>query len=392
MSDICLAAIDTHINASPANITAAADWLDKLKTGFEDARTTLSKSSWDRVELTGEFGVALNEYVEDIITGCDDASSELATSIDVINSWHDQVVWRKQDMAGYRDDAKAGGLTVTSDRYIQPPEEVDNPGELPKGATAKQKSTWQTAHDNYTTYVEKMKLWNDLKSDADDTRTQLTDWVAEHMTVDSKSPLYETIIAGIINSKIAVAGVLAQNAYYTEAYDMVRGKAIEDAAMRHFDASKSRTKYTNWKPDREAVVKRTNASMPARVSNADLAGKATKVAKFTGNVLTLAVAGWQIYDGRSPSQVAIETGVGIVAASGAAALVTAATVAVVGTAPAWVPIAAGVVVGTAAAAGIGWGYENCVPLRTRERIDEGIKDAASWVGDTAYAGWKAVFG
>lgn len=392
MSDICLAAIDTHINASPANITAAADWLDKLKTGFEDARTTLSKSSWDRVELTGEFGVALNEYVEDIITGCDDASSELATSIDVINSWHDQVVWRKQDMAGYRDDAKAGGLTVTSDRYIQPPEEVDNPGELPKGATAKQKSTWQTAHDNYTTYVEKMKLWNDLKSDADDTRTQLTDWVAEHMTVDSKSPLYETIIAGIINSKIAVAGVLAQNAYYTEAYDMVRGKAIEDAAMRHFDASKSRTKYTNWKPDREAVVKRTNASMPARVSNADLAGKATKVAKFTGNVLTLAVAGWQIYDGRSPSQVAIETGVGIVAASGAAALATAATVAVVGTAPAWVPIAAGVVVGTAAAAGIGWVYENCVPLRTREKIDEGIKDAASWVGDTAYAGWKAAFG
>ena len=118
------------------------------------------------------------------------------------------------------------------------------------------------------------------------------------MTVDSKSPLYETIISGIINSKIAAAGVLAQNAYYTEAYKMVRGKAIEDAAMRHFDAAKSRTKYTNWKPDREAVARRTNASMPARVSNADLAGKATKVAKFTGNVLTLAVAGWQIYDGK----------------------------------------------------------------------------------------------
>lgn len=388
MSDVCLAAINTHINASPADITAAADWLDKLKTGIDEARTTLSKSSWDRVELTGEFGVALNEYVEDIISGCDDASSELKSSIDVINSWHDQVVWRKQDMAGYRDDAKAGGLTVTDDCYIQPPDEVDNPGELPKGASPKQKSTWQIAHDNYTTYVEKMKLWNDLKSEADDTRTQLTDWVAEHMTVDPESPLYETIISGIINSKIAAAGMLAHNAYYTEAYKMVRGKAIEDAAMRHFDASKSRTKYTNWKPDREAVARRTNASMPARVSNADLAGKATKVAKFTGNILTLAVAGWQIYDGKSPSQVAIETGVGI----GAAALATAATVAVVGSAPAWVPIAAGVVVGTAAAAGIGWVYENCVPLRTREKIDEGIKDATGWVGDTAYAGWKAVFG
>ena len=388
MSNICFTPIDTHINASPANITAAADWLGKLKTGFDEAYSSLVNTMSARSELSGEFGSALNEYVNDLQNGCWNASSELKTSIDVINSWHDQVVWRKQDMAGYRDDAKAGGLTVTSDRYIQAPDEVDNPGELPKGASAKQKSTWKIAHDNYTAYIKKMKLWNDLKSDADDTRTQLTDWVAEHMTVDSKSPLYETIISGIINSKIAAAGVLAQNAYYIEAYKMVRGKAIEDAAMRHFDASKSRTKYTNWKPDREAVARRTNASMPARVSNADLAGKATKVAKFTGNVLTLAVAGWQIYDGKSPSQVAIETGVGV----GAAALATAATVAVVGSAPAWVPVAAGVVVGTAAAAGVGWVYENCVPLRTREKIDEGIKDAAGWVGDKAYAGWKAVFG
>ena len=187
MSDICLAAIDTHINASPANITAAADWLGKLKTGFDEAYSSLVNTMLARSELSGEFGRALNEYVNDLQNGCWNASSELKTSIDVINSWHDQVVWRKQDMAGYRDDAKAGGLTVTSDRYIQPPEEVDNPGELPKGATAKQKSTWQTAHDNYTTYVEKKKLWNDLKSDADDTRTQLTDWVAEHMTVDPES-------------------------------------------------------------------------------------------------------------------------------------------------------------------------------------------------------------
>jgi len=388
MSDIRLAAIDTHISASPENITAAANWLGELKKGFDEAYSSLVNTMSARSELSGEFGRALNEYVNDLANGCWSASSELKTSVDVINSWHDQVVWRRQDMAGHRDDAKAGGLTVTSDRYIQPPDEVDNPGELPRGAPAKQKAHGRHAHDNYTTYVEKMKLWNNLKSEADDTRRQLADWVAEHMTIDSKSPLYETIISGRINSKIAAAGVLTQNAYYTEAYNMVRGEAVEDAAMRYFDASKSRTKYTNWKPDREAVVKRTNASMPARVSNTDLAGKATKVAKFTGNVLTLAVAGWQIYDGESPSQVAIETGVGV----GAAALATAATVAVVGSAPAWVPVAAGVVVGTAAAAGIGWVYENCVPLRTREKIDEGIKDAAGWVGDTAYAGWKAVFG
>jgi hypothetical protein len=385
MSEICLAPVDTHINASPANITAAADWLEKLRTGFEEARTTLSKSSWDRVELTGEFGVALNEYVEDIITGCDDASSELATSIDVINSWHDQVVWRKQDMAGYRDDAKAGGLTVTSDRYIQPPEEVDNPGELPKGATAKQKSTWQTAHDNYTTYVEKMKLWNDLKSDADDTRTQLTDWVAEHMTVNPESPLYEIILSGLMSSHVTAAGILGENTYYTEAYYIVEGKAVGDATVRHMNQSKSRRKYTkDWKPNREAVAKRTNASMPARVNNANLEGKAKSIGKNLGIGLTLAIAGWDIYNGKSPSQTGIATTAGIVAGSG----ITIAAAAL--SAPAWLTVGAVVAGGTLIAWGVGEAYENWVPLRTRERIDEGIWD--TWSVTSKATLWGQVFG
>ena len=287
-------------------------------------------------------------------------------------------------MAGYRDDAKAGGLTVTSDRYIQAPDEVDNPGELPKGASAKQKSTWQTAHDNYTTYVEKMKLWNDLKSDADDTRTQLTDWVAEHMTVDPESPRYEIILSGLINSHVTASGILGENAYYTEAYDMVRGKAIEDAAMRHFDASKSRTKYTNWKPDRKAVVKRTNASMPARVSNADIAGKAKRFGSHLGVGLTLAIAGWDIYNGKSPSQTGIATTAGLVAGSG----ITIAAAAL--SAPAWLTVGAVVAGGTLIAWGVGEAYENWVPLRTRERIDEGIWD--TWSVTSKATLWGQVFG
>jgi hypothetical protein len=384
MSNICFTPIDTHINASPANITAAADWLGKLKTGFDEAYSSLVNTMSARSELSGEFGRALNEYVNDLQNGCWNASSELKTSIDVINSWHDQVVWRKQDMAGYRDDAKAGGLTVTSDRYIQAPDEVDNPGELPKGASAKQKSTWQTAHDNYTTYVEKMKLWNDLKSDADDTRTQLTDWVAEHMTVDPESPRYEIILSGLINSHVTASGILGENAYYTEAYDMVRGKAIEDAAMRHFDASKSRTKYTNWKPDRKAVVKRANASMPARVSNADIAGKAKRFGSHLGVGLTLAIAGWDIYNGKSPSQTGIATTAGLVAGSG----ITIAAAAL--SAPAWLTVGAVVAGGTLIAWGVGEAYENWVPLRTRERIDEGIWD--TWSVTSKATLWGQVFG
>jgi len=383
MADTCLADIDTHIDANPTDITAAADWLGKLKTGFDDAYNSLVHTSTYRAQISGHFGLALNEYTNDIKNGCESASSELTTTIDVINSWHDQVVWRKQDMAGYRDDAKAGGLTVEDDRYIKQPEEVADPGTLPKGATDKQKSSWQTAHDGYTSYVAKKKLWTDLQSDATETRRKLTNWVAEHMTVNSKSPLYETILAGLLNTHVEGAGLLSENAYYTEAYKAVRGKAIEDAAMRHYDASKSRLKDTKeWKPDREAVVKRTNASMPARVSNAGIAEKATKVGKRVGTILTFALSGWDICNGKSPSQIGIETATGLLVGAGVTALAA-------GTLPAWGTAAAGVVVGTAATVAVGKAYENWVPLRTRERIDEGIKD--TW-NATAGSAWKAVFG
>ena len=60
-----------------------------------------------------------------------------------------------------------------------------------------------------------------------------------------------------------------------------------------------------------------------------------------------------------------------------------------GTLPAWGTAAAVVVVGTAATVAVGKAYENWVPLRTRERIDEGIKD--TW-NATAGSAWKAVFG
>lgn len=48
-----------------------------------------------------------------------------------------------------------------------------------------------------------------------------------------------------------------------------------------------------------------------------------------------------------------------------------------------------VVAGSAIAWGAGKLYESAVPLRTRERIDEGIKDV--W-NATAGSAWKSVFG
>lgn len=386
MADVCVAEIDTLIDVSPADITTAADWLDKLQLGFNHAESWLLTATHQCTQISGEFGNSLNEYTNDLRRGCQDAFDQLVPIIDTINSWHDQVVWRKQDMAGYRDDAKAGGLTVREDRYIQAPESVSDPGNPPKGATEKQKNTWQTAHDEYNNYLEKSKLFDDLQEDAGETRKKLSDWVAQHMTVSSESPLYELTVKALQDGTIEFSAYGIENIFLGPTYDSLVQKATPAATKRAALKSKNpQTEKGGKSPNPDSVARRAEASAKAKGGDPAFSAKAAKVGKRVGTTLTLALSGWEIYNGNSPSKVGIETAAGFVVAAGVGAVAAAAT------APAWVTAGATVLVGGAIVWGVGKAYENTVPLRTRERIDEGIRDAANWVGDKAYEGWKSVF-
>ena len=386
MADVCVAEIDTLIDVSPADITTAADWLDKLQLGFNHAESWLITATHQCTQISGEFGNSLNEYTNDLRRGCQDAFDQLVPIIDTINSWHDQVVWRKQDMAGYRDDAKAGGLTVREDRYIQAPESVSDPGNPPKGATEKQKNTWQTAHDEYNNYLEKSKLFDDLQEDAGETRKKLSDWVAQHMTVSSESPLYELTVKALQDGTIEFSAYGIENIFLGPTYDSLVQKATPAATKRAALKSKNpQTEKGGKSPNPGSVARRAEASAKAKGGDPAFSAKAAKVGKRVGTTLTLALSGWEIYNGNSPSKVGIETAAGFVVAAGVGAVAAAAT------APAWVTAGATVLVGGAIVWGVGKAYENTVPLRTRERIDEGIRDAANWVGDKAYEGWKSVF-
>lgn len=385
-----MADIDTHIDASPENITAAADWLGKLKKGFDEARSSLVNTMSDRSEISGEFGRALNEYVNDLGNGCWSASSELKATIDVINSWHDQVVWRKQDMAGYRDDAKAGGLTVENDRYIKQPEAVSNPGDLPKNATSKQKSTWQSAHNEYESYLTKKKLWDDLRGDVNKTRTQLTDWVKKNMTVQPDPPLYEQQMNAWKNAGTSAVEFAGENIYHNEAYKRLLRNSVSGATTRYRNGSPSPKQNKGIsEPNRKAVANRTRASAAGKAVDMDLAGKAKTAGKAAGIATTLALAGLDIYNGKSPSQTGVETAAGFAGAALGVAMVGVGAAALGVAAPGILAVGAAVTVGTVLAWGAGKVYETSVPLRTRERIDEGIKDA--W-NATAGSAWKSVFG
>ena len=385
MADVCVAEIDTLIDVSPADITTAADWLDKLQLGFNHAESWLLTATHQCTQISGEFGNSLNEYTNDLRRGCQDAFDQLVPIIDTINSWHDQVVWRKQDMAGYRDDAKAGDLTVRDEHYIQAPTPVSDPGPLPTNLTPKQRDKWKADLDDFEKYSKKLRLFDNLKEDVNTTRKKLTDWVAQHMTVSKESPQYELTVKALQDGTVKFIELGIENKYYGEPFDKLVEKATPAAASRA--AAKSgnpQTRAGKKPPNANSVARRAEASARAKGGSPELTAKAKSLGKHVGTVLTLALSGWDIYSGKSPSQVGIETGAGFVIGAGLTAVGTALS------APVWVTAIGVVAVGTVLTWGGGKAYENTVPLRTRERIDEGIRD--TWNVTSKATLWGLVFG
>ena len=297
--------------------------------------------------------------------------------------------------AGYRDDATTGGLTVQDDRYIKAPDPVSDPGKLSNKASASEKRTWQTNHDNYEEYLKKKNLFNTLSSKVSETHKKLTDWVNEHMKVSDKSPAYELVSSSLNNGVIKFAEHGVTNAYHGLAYHALLKTGKPAATKRYQEKSPSpKRRKGEWEPKKEPVAKRAEASAKYKVSTPEFASKAAKYGKRAGVIGTLALSGYEIYQGKSPSQVGVETAAGF---AGGALGATAATMAIGAAAAAGVTVAApaiatgvvAVVAGSAIAWGAGKLYESAVPLRTRERIDEGIKDV--W-NATAGSAWKSVFG
>ncbi|WP_164860075.1 hypothetical protein [Actinomyces wuliandei] len=390
-TSVCVATIDTEIDASAQEVHSAADWLEKLQTGFSDADTDLCDSSTYWTEISGEFGQAVEDYATELSSACDSASDELGTFIDVIHSWGDQITWRKEDMAGYRDEATQGGLTV-SGMLIEAPYPVGSPGELAKDATAAQKTQWEADNTAYEAYLKKVELFNRLSGDVQDVRDKLTTWAETNMVVSGESPLFEVAMEALSQTASQVAQNGIENAYLGAAYYSLVKKATPGATARAAAASGNpKVQAGKQAPKSDNVARRAQASAASKMG--PVATAASRAATAGGVVLSLAMSGWEISQGDSPSSVAVKTVAG--AAGGAAAVAAVGAVATaltLTTAPAWLLAAAAIAGGTVAGIGARWAYESLVPLRTREKIDEGLRDAGSWVSDKATSAWRHVFG
>jgi len=210
------------------------------------------------------------------------------------------------------------------------------------------------------------------------------------MTVSPDSPLFELTTKSLQDGAIKFAEHGIENVYYGHAFDTLVSKAVPTVMKRAALKSDNPQKKAGKKsPNSDSVSRRAKASASSKAIDTGIATKAGKLAKGTGTVLTLALAGWEISNGASPGRVAFETRAGY---AGSALVITGAVALGFEAAPVRLTVAGSGLL----AYGIRKAYGSWTPLQTRERIDEGISDvyetSTEWIGDKTASAWKRIFG
>ena len=106
-----------------------------------------------------------------------------------------------------------------------------SPGKRLDEGTADEKSAWESANNDYESYLEK-KLFDKLSTKVPKAHKKLTDWAAEHMTVSPDSPLFELTTKSLQDGAIKFAEHGIENVYYGHAFDALARKAIPTATKR----------------------------------------------------------------------------------------------------------------------------------------------------------------
>ena len=122
--------IDTHLDATPADITASAVDVGKVKTAVDEAEIDVSRANrtMQSGELQGETAEQVKAAVGLKERQCQTLSSSLGSYKTALENFASGLTTIKSDLAGVREKATAGGLTVEGEKVMEP----QAPPPLPK--------------------------------------------------------------------------------------------------------------------------------------------------------------------------------------------------------------------------------------------------------------------
>jgi hypothetical protein len=380
--------IDTTVPGDPAQVRAAAEWLDpSLKDGADHAA---SEAYRIRVGSTTHWQGASGEGYRELAGKMGSAGDELATlasdSAEKLRSYAGQLERMQGDFATHRDTARDAGLTVDGN-VIQPP--TDPLGYCP-GPGADQADL-----DAYEAYADKVTVYNQIATDVGSWWGELESWIADNLDAFHAGMPAQSDASGLLDTLSQVNATLV--GIYLEGRNREWQSHIDDltsrAAQAREDAVLFQRQLRSGNPAVAAAAEEANPrglrqTAHALEDAADLLRRGGRLLPFVGPAIDVTTGAIDIANGESPSSVIVQTGG---AALGGALVVGGLALAGV-TAPVWGTAVAVGVAGVAVGAGAVWAYENWVPQDVRESIDAGLENAWDATTDFADDAWDNVSG
>lgn len=200
--------IDTHLDATPADITASALNVGKVKTAVDEAEIDVSRANrtMQSGELEGETAKQVKKAVGLKLQQCRTLSSSLGSYKTALENFASGLTTVKSDLAGVREKATAGGLTVEGEKVMEPqappPLPENNPVERDKD-----RQTHQTLVDNYNT---KNALYKTLSTETSDIRikeTETRDAFASACSAVIDNPVWKELKGALLPDTSAGGGV-----------------------------------------------------------------------------------------------------------------------------------------------------------------------------------------
>lgn len=369
--------LDTTVEGDPASFTATCDWLRQASTNTEAVEDAFrhvrgdSESGW-----VGQAGEAARQVMLQGATLSSDAMTMLSDMADALQIHADDLRTVKKFMQDARDAAREGGLTVNG-MLIMPPGPAPVPAQRPVATgpmAPQQRESYNAALAAEAAYTKKVRAYEDAAGIVAKAKEKESE--SQHILVRSISGIVKPAKLGLtlgdLSAGVTAATAARRSKYLSLADDLPSPKLPEHLAkntnmsmatrfrLQTIAAERATTKAATAAkayPSRIAqgidrvVPQRISSALDAKIiphqvpkpTNWFLKGS-TYVGKkipYVGVAFTAAGVGYDISQGKDPTQAVVSGGSSLIAGTLAGAAVGGPVGALVG---AGVGIIAGIAV------------------------------------------------
>lgn len=391
---------DTKIDGEADHLTGLADWLSgTVATAVDDSATAIADTKADiGSEWEGATADAAVARAGDMVTAGDDLSTRTTTVSGALSTYADALATATREAQWIRDDATAGGLTVSGTTVLDPEDPADTTqaalyNDLSTRMTTT-RTTLSTAQDDLRTELTPSDvntygaLLSNTYSIARTAAKGCVNWVVGKSLVVEGGRMAETGTARM--GSLASRTCVVDSAEFYAQYDIARSMAAEGRSL----ASEGRFMDLVGTAGKEPVIPK-GLNVAAKGAGAALAVAGTGIGiwadmqdgESTGQAITSNVAA-------TTAGVAVTSWATATATGALAGSVVPGVGTVVGGA---VGLAAGVTASLFTDGFVDSLFEDHKGLwhaagEGAKAVGDGVKSMGKAIGNAASSGWHAVFG